>query len=83
MRIESPLLRLLIFSIIFSMLHLASCRQLTSWAAFDQQAKTTKPHFPMTQHFSGIFDSLKHGDHSKFKPVSHQTVPGGPNPLHN
>ncbi|GLT35975.1 hypothetical protein SLA2020_103830 [Shorea laevis] len=89
MRIQSPLLPvLLVFTILLSTLHPSTCRQL-SLAAFreTQQNLRLRARFPQlfSEHFSATSLSAV-SENKKFSSahrVSHQRVPGGPNPLHN
>ncbi|OMO97890.1 hypothetical protein COLO4_14294 [Corchorus olitorius] len=65
-------------------LHLCSCRQVT-WASYQettqQKLRSTKFSFSFPEHFPpSISGNQKYG---AFRGVSHQLVPGGPNPLHN
>ncbi|EOY23163.1 Uncharacterized protein TCM_015150, partial [Theobroma cacao] len=85
MRTLSPFLPLLIFAIMLATVHLSSCRQVT-WASYQetQQKLRTKFPFSFPEHFSAssppVSGNQKYG---AIRGVSHQLVPGGPNPLHN
>ncbi|XWS48434.1 hypothetical protein CRYUN_Cryun13aG0076400 [Craigia yunnanensis] len=85
MRTLSPFLPLLIFAIMLATVHLSSCRQVT-WASYQetQQQLRTKFSFSFPKHFSASSPSVS--GNQKYRAVhgvSHQLVPGGPNPLHN
>ncbi|XVF12476.1 hypothetical protein REPUB_Repub08aG0121700 [Reevesia pubescens] len=64
--------------------HLSSCRQVT-WASFQetQQNLRTKFSYSFTEHFSVTSSVSRNQKYSAVHGVSHQLVPGGPNPLHN
>ena len=87
MRLQKSSLAALIFIILLATSHLANCRQikLATTEEKERQITITEVSFP----FSRRLSSLSHSEYfSNYKAgpihsVSHQTVPAGPNPLHN